>query len=220
VIVPPVLLLAWLLAPRASGSTRIGTWARGAVAGGVLLLTTAAAADMGATSEQLDRMGLFSRPDLIGSRFSERTRELQRPWEGRQAPSAAANAMARFFEYARRCTDEGDRLLVPGFLPEVAVLADRPFAGGQVWFMAGAVNTPADHQLVMQRLARERVPLAVVRRPNFDLLAREFPELDRYVAEFDTVERWSLGDDDTITLAAKRDLATGTDEATGWPCFK
>jgi hypothetical protein len=103
----------------------------------------------------------------------------------------------------------------------VAVLSQRPFAGGQIVFMPGALKTPADHALVMQRLNRHRVPIAVFRRPAYNELAREFPELDAYItSRFTEVAHWPLGDDDGVYLLMDAKQATGTDDKTGWPCFK
>jgi hypothetical protein len=113
------------------------------------------------------------------------------------------------------------QLLIAGHLPEVLVLARRPFAGGQMWFMPGALATSEDHALVMRRLANERIPLAVIRRPLYDDIAIEFPELDAFIRQrFTPIDMWSLGGDDRIVLLADSREATGKDRETGWPCFR
>ena len=61
-------------------------------------------------------------------------REMERPWAGRLVPSAVAGEMRPFFDYVERCVPPDQRLLVAAWLPE-GVLAQRPFAGGQLWFM-------------------------------------------------------------------------------------
>ena len=72
----------------------------------------------------------------------------------------------------------------------------------------------------MQRLERQRVPVAVFRRPAYDDLALEFPELDAYIQVVSPeTARWSLGDGDEIVLLMDTKQATGTDAKTGWPCF-
>jgi hypothetical protein len=101
------------------------------------------------------------------------------------------------------------------------VLSQRAFAGGQIWFMPGALKTPADHALVMQRLEHQRIPVAVFRRPAYDEIARDFPELDAYVkGRFTEVAHWSLGGDDAVYLLMDATQANGTDSKTGWPCFR
>jgi hypothetical protein len=220
-IVAPALLFAWLIAQAWMPQPRLRSTLVRAVCVASVLVTMWSVSVMGRTEEQLDRIGVFNGIARLPERFGERALEMRRPWVGRQAPSAAVRAMQPFFDYVDRCVPAEARLLVPAFLPEVPVLARRAFAGGQVWFMAHALATPHDHALVMQRLARERVPIAVRRRPNYDDLAAEFPDLDRYIAShFTLVAQWSLGGDDRVELLADTTAATSVDRQTGWPCFK
>jgi hypothetical protein len=128
--------------------------------------------------------------------------------------------MRPFFDYVPRCIPPDHRVLVAAWLPEIAVLSQRLFAGGQVWFMAGAIRSPADHALVLSRLDRQRVPVAVIRRPNYDDLARDFPELDAYIKNrFTEVAHWSLGGADVVSLLMDMKQSSSTDAKTGWPCF-
>jgi hypothetical protein len=219
-IVPPALLMVWLvyqvwrMPPRPLAlATRIV-----AVAG--LLMTMRYAAVMGSVEEQLDRANVFAGLGRVPERLVTLVREMDRPWAGRLVPSAAASEMRPFFDYVPRCIPPDQRLLVAAFLPEVAVLSQRAFAGGQIWFMAGAMKSPTDHARVMRRLEQQRVPVAVFRRPTYDDLALDFPELDGYIkSRFTEVARWSLGDTDAVYLMMDTKQATGTDAKTGWPCF-
>ena len=231
-VVAPAVLMAWLARQAwrpASGAAAwalrptVAAWTLRAASVVLVAITIGSAAVMGNTGDQLERAGLFQGFEGLSDQLDLRAKELRRPFEGRQTPSRIAEALRPFFDYALRCVDPGDRLLVPGFLPEVPVLARRGFAGGQVWFTAGALATPQDHQLVMSRLARQRVPLVVLRRPDYDDLALEFPELDAYIrGRFEPVAQWSLADDDvdTLYLMANRSLVRGQDGPTGWPCFR
>jgi hypothetical protein len=219
-IVAPSLLLVWLAARAWRRMPRTASITARILSVGALIMTLWSASSMGAFVEQLDRAGVFAGLGRIPERFSERTAEMERPWIGRQTPSAVAREMRPFFDYAERCIPPDQRLLVPGFIPEIVVLARRPFAGGQVWFMAGALNTRDDHARVLSRLAGEQVRIAIVRRPTYDDLAREFPELDAYITgNFTETAKWSLGGDDTIALLMNASAATRMDSATGWPCF-
>lgn len=220
-IVAPALLFAWLVGQAWMRQPFVRSFVLRAGSVAAIVMTLWSVSIMGHTPEQLDRVGVFNGVGRLPGRFGERAAEMRRPWVGRQAPSAAAQEMRPFFEYVERCVPADARLLVAAFLPEVPVLARRAFAGGQVWFQARALSTPHDHALVMQRLARERVPIAVIRRPNYDDLASEFPELDRYITQrFMPVAQWSLGGDDRVILLADPSSATGTDQPTGWPCFR
>lgn len=215
------LLLVWLVAEAWRPRARPLSIVMRTVSAAVLLVTLWSSAAMGSLYEQLDRVGVFNGVALLPGRFAERAAEMPRPWTGRQAPSAASVAIAPFFDYVDRCLSDGHRLLVPSFLPEVTVLARRPFAGGQVWFLPGALTTPADHERVMVRLAVQRVPVVILRRPTYDELTRQFPELTAFVDwRFTEVARWTLPGGDTIALLMDKLSARGTDAATGWPCFK
>jgi hypothetical protein len=235
-IVAPTLLMVWLVRqvwtglppawPRpAPGLARVWppltSMGLRAACVAVVMMTFYSVSVMGHAPEQLDRIGANNGLQRLPSRFGERAQEMRRPWRGRQAPSAAAQQMRPFFDYSERCVPTDARLLVPAFLPEVAVLARRAFAGGQVVFMPLALAAPADHALVMARLSRERVPLAVLRRPTYDELALEFPELDAYIkTHFTPIAEWSLGGDDRIVLLADTRVSVRQDAETGWPCYR
>jgi hypothetical protein len=220
-IVAPALLMAWLVYQAWQIPPRPTGLAARAVATVALLMTMRYAAVMGSVEEQLDRANVLAGLDRVPERLVSLVRDMDRPWAGRLVPSAVAGEMRPFFDYVPRCIPPDQRLLVAAWLPEIAVLSQRAFAGGQIWFMPGALKTPADHTLVMRRLERQRVPVAVFRRPSYDELAIEFPELDAYIkGRFTDVASWSLGGDDVVHLLMDMKQSTGTDAKTGWPCFK
>jgi hypothetical protein len=220
-IVAPALLMVWLVYQAWRMPPRPTGLAARAVATAALLMTMWYAAVMGSVEEQLDRANVLAGLDRVPERLVSLVRDMDRPWAGRLVPSAVAGEMRPFFDYIPRCVPPDQRLLVAAWLPEIAVLSQRAFAGGQIWFMPGALKTPADHTLVMRRLEHQRVPVAVYRRPSYDELAVEFPELDTYIKEhFTEVAQWSLGGDDEVHLLMAAKRATGTDTKTGWPCFR
>ena len=220
-IVAPALLMVWLVYQAWRMPVRpVGIAAR-AVATVALLLTMRYAAVMGSVEEQLDRANVLAGLDRVPERLVSLVRDMDRPWAGRLVPSAVAGEMRPFFDYVPRCIPPDQRLLVAAWVPEIAVLSQRAFAGGQIWFMPGALKTPADHALVMRRLQHQRVPVAVYRRPSYDEIALEFPELHRFIKEhFTDVASWSLGGDDEVHLLMDKTQSTGTDAKTGWPCFR
>jgi hypothetical protein len=220
-IVAPALLMVWLVYQAWRTPPRpLGLAAR-IVAVALLLGTMRYAAEMGRVEEQLDRANVLAGLDRVPGHLVSLVRDMDRPWAGRLVPSAAAGELRPFFDYVPRCIPPDQRLLVAASLPEIAVLSQRAFAGGQIWFMPGALHTPADHALVMRRLEHQRIPAAVFRRPTYDDLAGEFPELDSYIkTRFTEVARWPLGGDDYVYLLMATRDATGTDVKTGWPCFR
>lgn len=219
-IVAPALLMVWLAARTWHIPGRALRLAAQGLAVSAVIVTMGCAVVMGNIPEQLNRAGVFAGLDRIPEHYANLVRDMDRPWAGRLTPSATAGEMRPFFDYVERCVPSDQRLLVAAFLPEVATLAHRPFAGGQLWFMPGAMTSDADHALVMRRLARQRVPVAVFRRPAYDDLAHEFPELDSYITDhFTEVARYPLGGDDVVVLMMDMAQAKGTDEKTGWPCF-
>jgi hypothetical protein len=220
-IVAPALLMVWLVYQAWRTPMRAAGLAARAVATVALLMTMRYAAVMGSFEEQLDRATVLAGLDRVPERLVSLVRDMDRPWAGRLVPSAVAGEMRPFFDYVPRCIPPDQRLLVAAWLPEIAVLSQRAFAGGQIWFMPGALKTPADHSLVMRRLDHQRIPVAVFRRPAYDDLALEFPELDAYIkGRFTEVANWSLGGDDVVHLLMDNTQSTGTDAKTGWPCFR
>lgn len=220
-IVAPALLMVWLVCQAWRMPLRpVGIAAR-AGATVALLLTMRYAAVMGSVEEQLDRANVLAGLDRVPERLVSLVRDMDRPWAGRLVPSAVAGELRPFFDYVPRCIPPDQRLLVAAWVPEIAVLSQRAFAGGQIWFMPGALKTPADHALVMRRLEHQVIPVAVFRRPAYDDIALEFPELDAYIKEhFTEVAQWSLGGGDEVHLLMAAKQATGTDTKTGWPCFR
>ena len=220
-IVAPALLMVWLVYQAWRMPLRpVGVVTR-VVAVAALLVTMRYAAVMGSIEEQLDRANVLAGFDRVPAHLVSLVRDMDRPWAGRLAPSAVARELRPFFDYVPRCIPSHQRLLVAAWLPEIAVLSQRAFAGGQIWFMPGALKTPADHALVMRRLGDEDVPVAVYRRPAYDELGLEFPELHSYITgRFTEVASWSLGGSDEVHLLMATKDATGTDRKTGWPCFR
>ena len=158
-IVPPALLMAWLVGQAWKAPPR-PLWLAARIA-----RRRGAARDDAVCGGDGERGGTARSSRCVSrrrahSRNASRrwSSEMERPWAGRLVPSAPAGELRPFFDYAERCIPPDQRLLVAAFLPEVAVLAQRPFAGGQVWFMAGAMTSAADHALVMSRLAASACP--------------------------------------------------------------
>lgn len=220
VIVPASLLLVWTVALAwRSRPVAAGIAARGAAI--VLLLGVAmGAVVVGAAREQLDRAGLFGGLDRLPERLSERAAQLGDRLAPGQVPSASAFALLPFFTYADRCLGPADHVLVPQFMPEIAMWARQPFAGGQIWFQPGILASERDHRLVLERLGRQRVPVAVIEPAGFSLIAAGFPELGRYVRRLTETRTLDVQDRGPIEVRFDPAMATSRDESTGWPCYQ
>jgi len=131
--------------------------------------------------------------------------------------------LLRLAFYLRDCTAPTDRVLVSEYWPQVAALAQRPFAAGHGDLRPGFFDTPADQRLAIARMRAQRVPLVV--HPTGERLERftaEFREIDQYLAAaFQSVGDFDLGNDIEIRLLASRSIEpSGTWGATGWPCYR
>jgi hypothetical protein len=219
VIVPASLLLIWVATRLWTITSGAGAMALRALVVAIVLATGAATLVVGNTSEQLGRAAMFSSSRSLPGRFVDHAAELRQRFPAAQVPSATVAALIPFMAWADRCLGDGDHILVPHFLPEVAVWARQPFAGGQVWYQAVVLDRPQDHRLVIQRLSRQRVPVAVLEledAPYFDV---DFPELARYLERFTEPQRFTMREGQVIEVRFDPSFIRSRDAETGWPCY-
>ncbi len=221
-IVTPVLLFAWLCAqiehiaaPRRRATARGFATVTAFV--GVFTVTT-----VGDTGEQLNRASLFGGLRRMPERFVERSEELHERFNIHQVPAGPVPALGLFFDYVDRCTTRDERLLLPGFIPEVAVYAQRPFAGGRSTILPGYIDTTSERQRLMARIAMQRVLFVVVTGKFKDPVWRAYPELAAYVAEhYRQLVTYGPEGDRRVEVYVNHTLrSTSVDSATGWPCFR
>jgi hypothetical protein len=216
-IVPALLLAAWLITTR-HASTRRGRVAFGAVAAVLVATGAVAVAQVGHTSEQLNRASLFGGLRRLPERFADRSNELHERFALRQMPAGPVFALLPLFAYLDRCTTREHRLLLPGFIPEVAFYAQRPFAGGRASFFPGIFTSADDQAFSERRLAHEMVPVAVVSSQWRDSL---FPFLREYISDrFDRVASYPFSGGAVDVLMNRTLPPVSRDAATGWPCFR
>ena len=125
-----------------------------------------------------------------------------------------------FFKYVDRCMRPTQRLFVAGDLPEIYVLARRPFAGGQPALRAGLFSGVEDQQLVVARMRQQDVPLAII-DPHGD--ATTFRVIMQYLeTRFDKVAEVAMrnGRPNLVLLVNRGATPIGTDEQLGMPCFR
>lgn len=215
-IVPALLLSAWLITTSHASTTR-GHVA--IVVTTILVATSAiAVAQVAHTSEQLNRASLFGGLRRLPQRFVDRSEELHERFAARQMPAGPVFALLPLFAYLDRCTTSEHRLLLPGFIPEVAFYAQRPFAGGRSSFFPGTFTSADDQAFSELRLAREVVPVAIVSSQWRDSM---FPFLRQYLSgRFTEVASYPFSGGAVDVLMNRTLTPVSRDAATGWPCFR
>ena len=120
------------------------------------------------------------------------------------------------FRYLRNCTAPGDHLLVTGMTPfQVNYYAQRPFAGGHLYWRTGWRSTPLHEAKSLALLQQQSVPFAVSTRPHLLDDFTRYPHIRSYLqSNYKEVE----GSDGRILFDARR-VPTGRFGKTGMPCF-
>ena len=133
-------------------------------------------------------------------------------WPGGEQPPV--------IEYLNECTAPTDRILMTWSAPEFFFFSGRSFGAGHALFMPGSFATPADRRKMIQRLNRERVPIALINETRRDEFALSFPELNTLLSDrYATVATFTIRDGSNITIAVRdRLVATRTYGPDSWPC--
>ena len=109
--------------------------------------------------------------------------------------------------YVRECTAEEDRLMLTWLEPRPYYFSGRLFAGGMFVFHTGWLSFPGDQRLTVDRLRSQSVPIVIADVGSFDLFARDYAIVNRYLAVYRTrylAERYVLlaestfGDDASV----------------------
>jgi hypothetical protein len=220
-IVPAVLLGAWALS-----LCWTGRWSRRILQSGVrgvtlvvLLVTTAAIADVSELPEQISRAGIED--GVAGVRASARaaTQLLRR--SHRDSPASRyGQALMPFYRYLDRCTSSSDRLVVTGYFPDILVAAGRRFAGEGINFGDWS-SSEASQERAIERL-RSRPALFALHVSADVEFSVNFPLIDAYLrqAYVPLAEIPAEGAGSIFVLVLKSRSSVQVDSATGWPCFR
>jgi hypothetical protein len=221
-IVMPVLLFAWLRAETARIAAPHRRATARVIATVTALVSVFAVTTVGDTVEQLNRASLFGGLRRMPERFVDRSEELHERFNIRQMPAGPVPALEAFFDYVDRCTTRDQRLLLPGFIPEVAVYAQRPFAGGRSTILPGYIDTADDQRRLVARVATQTVPFVVVTGKFKDPVWRAYPELAAYVdRHYRRLVAYGPDGDRKVEVYVNHTLhSISIDAATGWPCFR
>jgi hypothetical protein len=125
--------------------------------------------------------------------------------------------------YVRECTLPTDRVFMQHYLPQVAALGDRGFAGGHADLRPGFFRTEEMQRLTVERLSHQSVPVVFVGSgPAWGGFREDFPMVARYFdAHYRAVEERRFGSGDSVQLLVRNDRhPVRTFELLGWPCFR
>jgi hypothetical protein len=222
-VVPAALLGAWLIG--LSWQPRRALWRLGGVAAavvGVGLVTTALcyAAE---TREQLGRSGVLSGWGSVQARAADLWERLQKRLPERdQVPSRYAGALFPFMAFLDRCTTTNDRLWMTGLFPEVYVLSQRGFAGGQQAYLPGYYSTDAEQRQTIDRFDHQSVPFAVQVLSIETQFRDRMGLLAQYLdTNYEPIARIEVSETPGVELYVRRGRTPGhMDRETGWPCFR
>jgi hypothetical protein len=201
IVAPFAVLLAFVAgAAAATGRGHLRVWA--ARAGAVLLLAIVlgVAAALGPLDEHLSEMKALAGFEGITQRLAEIRDELRPPRERTGRVSATNEQLAG---YLRDCTPPDARLLSLTFAPELFFYSGRGFAGGQVTVTPGYFVTDRHATLMLERLARENVPLVIMDSETQGQIAIHYGRVMQHVNQrYDEVGRFPVGTGKDLILLA------------------
>lgn len=231
VAVPQAILLAWLIAvtARAALNGRLGSAlsrpaAALVVAVALVVLAWMPGVLVARIPLNMDRAALLDGWPALVERFERVTRNSQGTWPLENWADATDEGVMRLAFYIRDCTRPRDHVFVSQYLPQIAAMAQRPFAGGQADLRDGFFPSEADQRLVIARMSRQSVPIAIVpSEADYDRYrSSSFPLLGRY---FDERYRWfgdvSVGDGIVVGILVDRSATpTRRHPLVDAPCFR
>jgi hypothetical protein len=223
VMLVAVLLVTWIAAQGQHLVRRSARRATLALIGATMAVMSVGAAQVGAFREQLDRAGVNAGVRGVSLRAREIVSELRQPYAEQQMPGDFAFALVPFYDYVRACTPGTARVLVVGFAPEVPFYARRGFAGGVVTLFGGYHSSPAEQDLVVERLRAELVPFVVIPPETAGELRERYSRIDAHVRE-NYRRLWDVPVDgyrDNGQVLVRTDIAAVKRYGPAqWPCFQ
>jgi hypothetical protein len=189
----------------------------------LVLITAWAITVVASVGDELNRAGVLNRRGAMTERIDDlRARLAKTMPQGSHIPSRNSEALMPFYAYVERCTAPSDRLVMTGLSPDVFVLANRGFAGGQMAFRPGFYALPADQQIAIGRMRSQSVPLVIIALEEERAFRSALPIVAAYVDEhYETLTRVDVPETRGLQISVERGRrAMSRDVATGWPCFK
>jgi 4-amino-4-deoxy-L-arabinose transferase-like glycosyltransferase len=223
-IVVPTLCAAWL-----TGRAREiqGMWPRRAallVVASVAVFAANSVLAIGNVAENLNRTDLGRGISYAPTALQRHAAGLQDRFDSRYAPTGRIEAMVPFFEYLDRCTTIEHRLFVAGYAPEIYTYARRLFAGGHGQFIQGYQVSDMALQQIVARLQQQFVLFALMLSDEERGWRAESAPVDTFIAgHFSPMADIVLDQHRTVRVLVRNGsdaIRVGTDEKSGWPCFR
>jgi hypothetical protein len=219
---PAAILGAWLLGvafdARATTIRRVAL----TVAAAMFILTARAVSVVGDVPGELNRAGILNRTGAMSERIDDLSDRLRKTMpQGSHVPSRNSEALLPFYAFVERCTSSRDRLVMTGLSPDVFVLANRGFAGGQMAYRPAFYASEQDQRKAIARMQSQSVPFVIVSLEEERGFRGALPLVAAYVDEhYEPLAMIPVPDTRGLQLFVERGRrAAGRDEATGWPCF-
>jgi hypothetical protein len=219
---PAAMLGAWLIGM--AFDARATTFRRVALAAAavIFVLTARAVSVVGDVPGELNRAGILNRSGAMMERIDDLSTRLRKTLPaGNHVPSRNSEALMPFFAYLERCSSPRDRLVMTGLQPDVFVLANRGFAGGQMAYRPAFYATDKDQRKAIARMRSQSVPFVIVALEEESGFRGALPLVAAYVdAHYERLAIVPVPDTRGLEIFVERGRpAAGRDEATGWPCF-
>jgi hypothetical protein len=214
---PAAMLGAWLIAVALGSRAAIFVSAVLSV-----VITAKAVSVVGDVPGELNRAGVLNRSGALIERIDDLNTRLRKTMpSGSQVPSRNSEALMPFFAYVERCSSPNDRLVMTGLQPDVFVLANRGFAGGQMAYRPAFYATDKDQRKAIARMQSQSVPFVIVSLEEETGFRGALPLVAAYVDEhYQPLAQIPVPDTRGLQLYVEKGRrSTGLDEATGWPCF-
>ena len=140
---------------------------------------------------------------------------------GSHVPSRNSEALEPFYAYLDRCSSPRDRIVMTGLQPDVFVLANRGFAGGQMAYRPAFYATEKDQQKAIARMQSQSVPFVIIALEEETGFRGALPLVAAYVdGRYEPLAHVEVPDTRGLQILVERGRrAPGLDAATGWPCF-
>ena len=215
VSVPNAILLAWL----GASAFRFAAMHRARGAAAAVIAAMASVVTLWCVS-----LVFYDRPMRLGIQTTRAVIDRIHPtWPLARWSSADDEGPMRLAHYLNICTEPGERVFMSQYLPQVIALADRPFAGGHGDLRSDFFNTPRHQRLTIERLASQRVPVAIVPPgEEFDGFRRSLPLVANYLTQrFESAGARDLGEGVRVELLVERGRRPVSQYALlDWPCFR
>jgi hypothetical protein len=219
---PAVMLGAWLLGTafdaRATMIRRIAL----AAAAVIVALTGRAVSVVADVPGELNRAGILNRPGALTERIDDLRQRLQQTMpQGSHVPSRNSEALLPFYRYVGRCSSPADRLVMTGLSPDVFVLANRGFAGGQMAYRPSFYASEKEQRKAIARMTSQSVPFVIVALEEESGFRGALPLIAAYVdAHYEPLAHIEVPDTRGLQIFVEKGRRTAAvDQATGWPCF-